>query len=155
MIPEFKIVPDYMGLLPEVGGGVVLTNGCFDLLHPSHVRLLQRASEFGVRLFVALNSDASVRMLKGEGRPVIPLRERMEMLAGLSCVSLVTSFPDNNVSAVIRRLRPHCWIKGGDYTMDSLDKGEIQAARDVGAAIVLLEKFGEYSTTGILERLKA
>lgn len=131
----------------------VMSNGCFDLLHVSHVRLLERAAMFGRRLVVAVNSDHSVKMLKGNERPLFPLKDRMEILACLDCVDVVTSFPDNNVVNVIRHIAPHCWIKGAGYTMESLDKLEVQAARDVGAAIVLLEKFGDYSTTGILERM--
>lgn len=146
------IEPDYRKLV--LSEGLVLTNGCFDLLHVSHIRLLQRAAMFGEELVVAVNSDPSVRMLKGKGRPMVPLVERMEMLAALECVDFVTSFKDNNVANVIRHLRPHCWIKGGDYTMESLNKGEVQAARDVGAAIVILPKFGDYSTTELVRRMK-
>lgn len=134
--------------------GCVLTNGCFDILHAGHVRFLRRCAQFGDQLVVAVNGDHSVAMLKGAGRPINTLSERMEVLAGLTPVRYVTSFPDNNVSNVIHHLRPHCWVKGAPYTMDSLNKLEIQAAKDVGAAIVILEKFGDYSTTGILEKLK-
>jgi D-beta-D-heptose 7-phosphate kinase/D-beta-D-heptose 1-phosphate adenosyltransferase len=148
------ICEPYYERLKLLAPGAVLTNGCFDTLHVGHIRLLERASMFGSQLVVAINSDASVRMLKGEGRPIFWLSERMEMIAALSYVTLVTSFPDNNVANVIRHLRPHCWIKGFGYTMDTLDKSEVQAANDVGAAIVILPKFGEYSTTGILERMK-
>lgn len=149
------IQPDYRLLIDSPNEIRVLTNGCFDILHVGHIRLLQRASIFGGSLIVAVNSDASVRMLKGKERPAVPLEERMELLAALGCVSIVTSFPDNNVASVIRHLHPHCWVKGGDYTMESLNKSEVQAANDVGAAIIILPRIGKHSTSGIIERLKA
>jgi len=152
ILGPFKILDGYSNV--HRAPGTVFTNGCFDILHVGHVRLLQRAAMFGKRLVVAVNSDRSVKILKGPKRPVRKLLERMEMLAGLLCVDIVTSFDETDAAAVIHHIQPHCWIKGGDYTMQSLNGDEIKSARDCGCAIVILEKFGDYSTTGILEKLK-
>lgn len=142
------------GCCPHKGKGLVFTNGCFDILHAGHVRFLERAAEFGEVLLVALNSDASVRRLKGKDRPINKLEDRLDVIAALSCVAAVTWFETNGVDELLRHHRPHCWIKAG-YTMDTLDEKEVRNARDAGTAIILLEKFGDYSTTGILEKLKA
>ena len=133
--------------------GMVFTNGCFDIIHAGHVRFLQRAKEFGKHLVVALNSDASVRRLKGDSRPINKLEDRMQVVAALSCVDVVTHFDTNDVSMLLYKYKPHCWIKAG-YTIDTLNKKEVFNARQVGTAIVLLENFGNYSTTSLQEKLK-
>jgi len=102
------------------GERVVFTNGCFDLLHVGHVRSLEQARGFGDRLVVALNRDASVRRLKGAGRPVIPERQRAEMVAALHCVDWVVFFGEDTPLAVIRALRPDVLAKGGDWTLDTI-----------------------------------
>lgn len=131
----------------------VLTNGCYDILHAGHVRFLRRCAEFGQQLVVAINTDDSIRELKGPSRPVNPLADRLEVLHGIGVVNWICPF-SGDMAHVIRHLKPHCWIKGGDYTMETLNKEEVAAAKEVGAAIVLLEKFGDYSTTEIARRLK-
>ncbi|HEX9428640.1 MAG TPA: D-glycero-beta-D-manno-heptose 1-phosphate adenylyltransferase [Candidatus Polarisedimenticolia bacterium] len=102
-------------LLKRRGRKVVFTNGVFDLLHVGHVALLEKAASFGDILIVGVNSDGSVRRLKGPGRPIVPLAERMEMLAGLRSVDLVISFTEPTPARVIERLRPDFLVKGGDY----------------------------------------
>lgn len=140
--------------VPFVGSGVVFTNGCFDILHAGHVRFLQRARQFGMKLIVAVNSDESVRKLKGDARPVNKLEDRLDVLAALTCVDAVTWFERTDVCELLRMLAPHCWVKAG-YTMQTLDANEVREAKANGTAIVLLEKFGDHSTTGIIERMKA
>ncbi len=115
-----KIVPagraaSLAARLRRRGRRTVFTNGCFDLLHAGHVALLERAAEFGDVLIVGVNSDRSVRRLKGPGRPIIPLRERMEMLAGLRAVDYVVPFTEPTPARLIDRLRPGTLVKGGDY----------------------------------------
>src|SRR6201988_527564 len=100
------------------GRRVVFTNGCFDLLHPGHIRSLELARELGDALIVGLNSDASVRQLKGEGRPVISERERAEILAALESVDAVVIFDDLTPREVIARLLPDVLVKGGDWPGD-------------------------------------
>jgi rfaE bifunctional protein nucleotidyltransferase chain/domain len=147
------VIYDSFMEVPHVDG-TVLTNGCFDVLHVGHIRLLERAAMFGRRLVVAVNADHSVTMLKGNGRPINKLKDRMEMLASLDCVDVVTGFPDNNVVSVIGRVLPHCWVKGGDYTLSSLNQLEVQAANDIGTVIVILKQFGGYSTTATLDKVQ-
>ena len=96
---------------------VVFTNGCFDLLHVGHVRSLEQARRLGDRLVVAVNADASVRALKGPGRPVVPVRERMEVLAALECVDWVIQFREATPLSAIRALRPDILAKGGDWAL--------------------------------------
>ena len=96
---------------------VVLTNGIFDLMHIGHLRYLTTARDMGDMLVVGVNSDASTRRLKGPSRPIVPERERAEMLAGLACVDYVTIFPEDTAEELVRALRPDIYVKGGDYTI--------------------------------------
>lgn len=136
------------------GKKLVLTNGCFDLLHTGHVRYLNQARELGDALLVAVNSDQSVRELKGPDRPLNGEEDRSEVLAALRCVDHVTVFEGKRVSDVIRKLRPAIYAKGGDYTLETLDPGERAALEEVGAEIQLLSLVPGRSTTSLLERAK-
>ena len=136
------------------GKKLVLTIGCFDILHTGHVRYLKQARACGDALIVAVNSDASVRELKGPERPLNGELERAELLEALHCVDHVTIFTGKRVTEVIRLLRPAIYAKGGDYTLDTLDPGERAALQDVGVAISLLQLVPGRSTTGILKRMK-
>ena len=102
------------------GERITLANGCFDLLHVGHVRYLHGAKQLGGRLLVAINSDDSVRALKGEGRPLMPAAERAEILAALSDVDAVVIFPERDVRALIREVRPDVHAKGTDYTPENV-----------------------------------
>lgn len=133
----------------------VLCNGCFDVLHVAHLRFLEEAARRAHRLIVALNTDESVRRLKGPGRPINKLEDRMELIAGLQCVDFVTFFEGDDVAKLIRTIRPTVWAKGSPWTPSTLKEFERDAARDVGTSILILEKFGDYSTTWILEKVKA
>jgi rfaE bifunctional protein nucleotidyltransferase chain/domain len=114
---------------------VVLANGCFDLLHVGHVRYLEDARSRGDVLIVALNTDASVRALKGPGRPRVPLAERAELVAALRCVDFVTSFGEPTVESVLRALRPDVHAKGSDYTTDTVPEAAID--RELGIEIAI------------------
>ncbi len=137
------------------GKRLVLTNGCFDLLHVGHVRYLQSARKLGSALVVALNGDVSVKALKGPSRPVNPELDRAEVLAGLGCVDFVTIFHSPRVTDVIRAIRPQVYAKGGDYTLERLDPDEREALEEAGTAIELLEFVAGRSTTSLLERISA
>src|SRR6266704_814548 len=102
------------------GDKITLANGCFDLLHVGHVRYLHAAKQLGGRLIVAINSDESVRSLKGEGRPLMPAEERAEILAAFSDVDAVVVFPESDVRALVREIHPDIHAKGTDYTADSV-----------------------------------
>jgi rfaE bifunctional protein nucleotidyltransferase chain/domain len=127
------------------GESVTLANGCFDLLHVGHVRYLRAAKALGGRLIVAINSDESVRALKGEGRPVMPAEERAEILAALADVDAVLVFPENDVRALIRELRPNIHAKGTDYTADTVP--ERDATREVGGRVEIVGDRKDHSVT--------
>jgi rfaE bifunctional protein nucleotidyltransferase chain/domain len=138
----------------QAGQRLVLTNGCFDLLHVGHVRYLQQARELGDFLVVAVNGDESVRSLKGAGRPLNSEEDRAEVLAALECVDFVTIFPAQRATAVIEALRPATYVKGGDYTVESLDPEEVAALKQAGAEIRTLALVPGKSTSGLIERLR-
>ena len=137
------------------GRKLVFTNGCFDLLHAGHVRYLQQARALGDALVVGLNSDRSVRELKGEGRPVNAQDDRAEVLAALGCVDYVVIFDGKRATELIRAVRPHIYAKGGDYTPDSLDPEERAGLAEAGARIEILPLVPGRSTTAVLERLRS
>src|SRR5215212_7256303 len=135
------------------GRRLVFTNGCFDILHVGHVRYLQRARELGDALLVAINSDRSVRELKGAGRPIMNEGERAEMLAALGAVDYVTIFDDLSPRALIGEVLPDVLVKGGDYQLDEIHgREETEAA---GGRVLSLPFVEGASTTGIIERVKA
>jgi rfaE bifunctional protein nucleotidyltransferase chain/domain len=148
-------LPDLGADYASAGKRLVLTNGCFDLLHTGHVRYLEEARRCGDSLIVAVNSDDSVRELKGPDRPLNNELDRAEVLAALRCVDHVTIFAGKRVTEVIRLLRPAVYAKGGDYTLETLDPGEREALDAVGARICLLQLVPGRSTTGILERARS
>jgi D-beta-D-heptose 7-phosphate kinase/D-beta-D-heptose 1-phosphate adenosyltransferase len=134
------------------GERVVFTNGCFDLLHVGHVRSLEQARSLGDHLIVAVNSDAGVRRLKGAGRPIVPARERAEVLAALACVDWVVLFRDDTPRSLIRALRPDVLAKGGDYRLD-----RIVGADDVlrrGGRVVRLRQVPSARTSQIVDRIR-
>jgi rfaE bifunctional protein nucleotidyltransferase chain/domain len=132
------------------GGTVVATGGCFDLLHAGHVGLLESARRIGDCLIVCVNSDSSVTRLKGPGRPLTPEPDRMRILSGLGCVDAVAVFEENTPEALLRRLRPDVWVKGGDYTADALP--EAAALREWGGQAVVLPYLDGRSTTELARR---
>jgi D-beta-D-heptose 7-phosphate kinase/D-beta-D-heptose 1-phosphate adenosyltransferase len=131
------------------GGTVVATGGCFDLLHAGHVRTLEAARRLGDCLVVCLNSDASVRRLKGPDRPIVPEHDRAAVLAGLGCVDGVAVFEERTPERVLERLRPHVWAKGGDYAADRLP--EERVLREWGGRTVILPYVEGHSTTRLIE----
>jgi len=134
------------------GRRIVFTNGCFDLLHPGHIGGLEQARALGDALIVGLNSDASVRQLKGAGRPVLPERERAEILAALECVDAVLIFDDPTPREVIARLLPDVLVKGGDWPGDQIvGREEVEAA---GGRVVSIPVVPGYSTTAILLKIR-
>jgi len=138
--------------LRETGQTLVMTNGCFDLLHPGHICFLQNARRLGDRLVVALNSDASVRRLKGRKHPVQTELERAFALAALSCVDHVVIFHEPDVTA-IGALRPDIYTKAGDYTLEKLHPGERAALEKCGAQIRFLPFLDGYSTTNTIRKI--
>jgi D-beta-D-heptose 7-phosphate kinase/D-beta-D-heptose 1-phosphate adenosyltransferase len=139
--------------LRQVGKRVVFTNGCFDILHPGHVHTLTHAKAQGDVLIVGINSDASVKRLKGERRPILSQDERVVMLAALAAVDYVTIFEEDTPLALIQLLRPHVLVKGGDWNPDAVVGREIVEAN--GGKVVVIPYREGLSTTGIIERIVA
>jgi D-glycero-beta-D-manno-heptose 1-phosphate adenylyltransferase len=132
------------------GNKVVLTNGCFDLLHVGHVRYLRAAKELGGKLLVAVNSDASVRTLKGNGRPRVPDHERAEVLAALTDVDAVVVFDAPDVRDLIRLIRPDIHAKGTDYTAENVPERDVVIA--CGGHVAIVGDPKDHSTTEMLKR---
>ena len=153
-IQTVEEIVGYRDRLAAKGGRMVLTNGCFDLLHVGHVRYLEAARGLGDGLVVAVNGDASVRALKGPTRPIHGEEDRAEVLAGLGCVDGVVLFSTERVTELIWAIRPQIYAKGGDYTVETLDPEERAALVGVGAEICFLPLVPGKSTTGTIGRMK-
>jgi D-glycero-beta-D-manno-heptose 1-phosphate adenylyltransferase len=132
----------------SAGDRITLANGCFDLLHVGHVRYLHAAKELGGRLVVALNSDESVRSLKGEGRPLMPAEERAEILAALADVDAVVIFPEPDVRAIIGEIHPDIQAKGTDYTAESVPEADV--IREYGGRVAIVGDRKNHSASEII-----
>jgi D-glycero-beta-D-manno-heptose 1-phosphate adenylyltransferase len=135
------------------GERVTLANGCFDVLHVGHIRYLRAAKELGGRLIVAVNSDDSVRTLKGEGRPAMPAGERAEILAALSDVDAVVIFPEPDVRAIVNEIHPDVQAKGTDYTEHSVPEGDL--VREYGGRVAIVGDPKDHSATALIQALSA
>src|SRR6266513_5234311 len=140
-------------VLRAAGKKLVVTNGCFDLLHVGHVRYLQAARALGDLLAVGLNGDRSVRQLKGKGRPITAERDRAEILAALRCVDLVTIFPEMRATQFIGASHPAIYVKGGDYSSETLNEEERALLNEIGAEIRFIPFEAGYSTSRLLEQI--
>jgi len=134
------------------GEKITLSNGCFDVLHVGHVRYLRAAKELGGKLIVAVNSDDSVRMLKGEGRPHMPENERAEILAALADVDAVVIFPEPDVRQLIREIHPDIQAKGTDYTVDSVPERDV--VTELGGRVEIVGDPKEHSATEVLRKME-
>ena len=145
-----KMVPQ-LNTLRKSGRKIVFTNGCFDILHVGHVRYLAAARSEGDLLVVGLNSDASVRLIKGEKRPIVTQDQRAEVLASLGCVDFVALFDEPDPLNLIKRLKPHVLVKGEDWTEENI----IGAAfvKSNGGKVVRVKFVDETSTSGIIKRI--
>lgn len=133
------------------GKTIVFTNGCFDILHVGHVQYLQEARKQGDLLIVGLNSDASVRMIKGEKRPLVPQAERAEVVASLTAVDYVTLFEETTPLRLIEYLHPDCLVKGGDWNEATVVGGDLVRSR--GGRVVIIPLTEGASTTNIVEKI--
>lgn len=139
------------GELRKQGRRLVLANGCFDLLHVGHIRYLEGAKQLGDVLIVALNSDASVRRIKGRGRPLMNQAERAEILAALGCVDYVVTFDDDTVDRVVECLKPHIHAKGTDYTEESIP--ERQTVVEAGGRVAVTGDPKAHSTRDLISAI--
>lgn len=151
-----QIIPSYEALaevLKEARAGrtVAMTNGCFDVLHVGHVRLIAEGAALGDLFLVALNDDASVSENKGPGRPLVPLSERMEVIAALAGVDYVTSFGESTAHALLGSLRPDVHVKGTDWTADAVPERDVVEA--YGGRIAIAGDPKEHSSTNLIERM--
>jgi rfaE bifunctional protein nucleotidyltransferase chain/domain len=134
------------------GRRVVFTNGCFDLLHPGHIETLEKARSLGDVLVVGVNSDRSVRQMKGAGRPILPERERAEIRAALECVDGVVIFEQPTPREIVAALLPDVLVKGGDWASDQIvGREEVEAA---GGEVISIALVAGYSTTAMLEKIR-
>jgi D-glycero-beta-D-manno-heptose 1-phosphate adenylyltransferase len=150
-ILSFDLLIEERKRLRRLRWRVVFTNGCFDLIHPGHIRYLQEARRLGDALIVALNSDRSVRELKGETRPILDQNERAEVMAALGCVDYVTIFDASTPRELIAALAPDVLVKGGDWGLDQIvGRDEVEAA---GGKVFSLAFVEGCSTTDVIERI--
>ncbi len=140
-----------LGILRAAGKKIVFTNGCFDLIHTGHTRYLSKAKSFGDLLIVAVNSDASVRGIKGEKRPINAAADRMETLAALESVDYVVLFPEPDPHRIIAELQPDVLVKGGDWPIEKIVGRDIVEAR--GGKVISVGYIEGASTTGIIEKI--
>ena len=147
-----KALAEQVARWKKAGNKVVFTNGCFDLLHVGHIRYLHGAKELGNKLVVGLNGDDSVRKLKGEGRPLMPADERAEILSALSDVDAVVIFPEPDVRALLRELKPDIHAKGTDYTEENVPEREVVA--EYGGRVAIVGDPKDHSTTALIDQLK-
>jgi D-beta-D-heptose 7-phosphate kinase/D-beta-D-heptose 1-phosphate adenosyltransferase len=133
------------------GKRIVFTNGCFDLLHIGHIRYLEKARTLGDILVVGVNSDSSVRILKGPKRPILPVKERAEILSGLGCVDYITIFNEQDPLKLITSLHPHILVKGGDWTKEQIVGGDV--VERSGGRVVIIPFVKGTSTSNLIETI--
>ncbi len=153
IIPLSKLA-ERIGELRAAGKKIVATNGCFDLLHPGHVRYLEAARALGDVLVVGLNGDESVRALKGSGRPINTENDRAELVAALESVDRVTIFPELRATNFIELAAPDVYVKGGDYNSETLNPDERAALEKIGSRIEIVPFEEGHSTSALLEKLR-
>jgi rfaE bifunctional protein nucleotidyltransferase chain/domain len=152
-LPDRGRVDEVVSQVRARGGTLVATGGCFDILHAGHVACLNAARRLGDALVVLVNSDESVRRLKGPGRPAVPATDRVRVLEALSSVDAVVVFDEDDPRTALDRFRPDVWAKGGDYGVEALPEAEL--VRSWGGRVVLLPYVTGRSTTSILARSTA
>lgn len=138
--------------LKAQGKTVVFANGCFDLLHVGHLRYLKGSKALGDVLVVALNTDAGIRKIKGPSRPLMPLKERLELVSALRCVDYVTSFGEAKAEKTLKILRPDIQAKGTDYTLENVPEAELM--RSLGGKVAIAGDAKDHSTTDLVAKIK-
>lgn len=152
-IVDWNQLPAWRAALRASGKKLVATNGCFDILHLGHVTYLETARNHGDALLVGINADASVRELKGAGRPVNNEADRAGVLAALESIDGVCIFSDKRATQFLAAAQPDVYVKGGDYTLETLDQDERRAVESAGGRIVLISFVPGKSTTGLIEKI--
>lgn len=142
---------EQLARLRRQGKRIVFTNGCFDLMHSGHVYMLAQAKTFGDILVVGMNTDASVKRLKGDKRPILDQASRLALLAALEVVDYITLFEEDTPLALIRRLQPHILVKGGDWSPEAIVGKEV--VEHAGGRVVAVRHQDDFSTTNLIERI--
>lgn len=145
-------VADFVNKLHQSGKTVVATNGCFDILHVGHVRYLQKTKSFADYSIILLNSDKSVKSIKGPSRPINDEHDRAEILCALSCVDYVVLFDEDSPGSLLDEIKPDVYTKGADYTMETLPEAEIMKKNNTKVEFITF--FEGKSTTGTIEKMK-
>ena len=153
-IVSLEQLPAWREALREAGQRLVATNGCFDLLHAGHVTYLEQAATLGDVLLIGCNGDESVRQLKGPSRPLNSEADRALVLAALESVGAVAVFPEKRADNLLRLAKPDVYVKGGDYTPETLDADERAVVESGGGEVVIIPFVSGKSTTSIIERMK-
>ena len=152
MLIERNNVAEFCDELRRQGKKIVFTNGCFDILHAGHVRYLTAARTFGDVLVLGLNSDASVRQLKGDSRPINNEQDRAEVIGALKAVDYVTIFGEQTAEEIIALVKPDVYVKGGDYTLDTLPEARI--VQSYGGKVEFIELVAGRSTTNVIKKIR-
>ena len=148
---EFEDAVDHLSLLKNEGIKIVFTNGCFDLLHKGHITYLEKAKSLGDCLIVGLNSDASVKRLKGPGRPIKDIESRIAVLAGLASVDMVIVFEDDTPARLIEEVKPDVLVKGGDYQIEDIVGGDF--VLNYGGEVKTIEFVVGFSSSSIIQKM--
>ena len=151
MLIERNLIVETCKKIRQSGKKIVFTNGCFDIIHVGHVRYLTTAKSFGDILIIGLNSDESVKILKGENRPINNEKDRAEVLLGLKAVDYVVIFGERTAENLVSEIRPDIYVKGGDYTVDKIPEAKI--VQSYGGRVELVQFVAGHSTTNILKKL--
>ncbi|MCD8378502.1 MAG: D-glycero-beta-D-manno-heptose 1-phosphate adenylyltransferase [Candidatus Gastranaerophilales bacterium] len=146
-----KNISDFVKKLHEAGKTVVATNGCFDILHAGHIKYLQKSKSFGNYLMILLNSDKSVKSIKGGNRPINNEQDRAEILTALSCVDFVVMFDEDSPAALLDEIKPDVYTKGADYNMDNLPEKDIMIKN--GTRVEFIDFVQGKSTTNIIDKI--
>jgi len=152
-IIPFEALAEWRSRIANDGRKVVVTNGCFDLLHLGHATYLERARNEGDLLLVGVTCDQAVNLLKGPGRPLNNQEDRAALLAALECVDCVCIFAEQTAKRFLMLARPDIYVKGGDYTLETLNQDERRVVESAGGKIVLLSLLAGKSTTGLLQKI--
>ena len=159
MIPDDKIIeledlPKISEVIRSIGSRIVATNGCFDIIHAGHIHYLTKAKEYGDFLIVGVNSDASIKKIKGQSRPINPEQDRLYVLNAISLIDYICIFPEKDAVEFLDLVNANVYVKGGDYSLETIDKRERGVLEKRGAEIRFVEIEKKVSTTKILEALK-
>ena len=153
MLIDSAKIQEFCQILRDGGQRVVFTNGCFDILHAGHVRYLSKARSFGDCLVLGLNSDASVRRIKGPARPINNEQDRAEVVGALGCVDYVVVFDEPTAEELITKVHPDVYVKGGDYTLETLPEGQL--VQKYGGRVELVKLVEGRSTTNVINKIQA